>query len=196
MRFPTRINLPSRERMLAGLGPTLLALLVLALFVIPNYFAAAEARRESRRVDQVTNEHLMKRSQLVALERDLARLRAERDLRCRIIGDLASDRLVDAIARPVDGRSVRNQGIRLGMPEKLAKEQGRPLDLTRRVVTVEMSGSFEAIFSVLDAADRIDQLVVPVRLELGAIRGGTTDEISVRATLELHSFFRAQEASR
>ena len=133
-----RFKLPSRERLLAGIGPAALALIVLALFVVPNYLHAAEARRESRRVDQATNDHLMKRSQLVALERDLARLSAERSVRCRVIGDVGADRLVDAIARPVDGRSVRNQGIRLGTHETLAKDAARPLDLVRRTVAVAL----------------------------------------------------------
>lgn len=196
MKYLPRLQMPSRERLIAGVGPAAVALLVLLLFVVPNYLHASQARRESRRVDQIASEHLVKRSQLVALERDLARLRAERELRCRQIGDLASDRLVDAIARPVDGRSVRNQGIRLGMPEKLAKDATRPIDLTRRVVTVEMMGSFDALFSVLDAADRAEQLVVPVRLEITAVRGGPDEDISIRATLELHGFFRFAEGTR
>jgi len=188
--------MPSRDRVLGAIGPTVVALLVLALFVVPNYLRAAEARRESMRVGQLTNDHLMKRSQLVALERDLAQLRAERTMRCRVIGALSADRLVDAIARPVDGRAVKNQGIRLGMPEKLAKETGRPVDLVRRVVTVEMMGSFDAVFSVLDAAERLEQLVVPIRIEIGAIRASAEEEPSVRATIELHGYFRAAEDAR
>jgi len=192
-----RINLPSRERLVAGVGPTAVALLVLSMFVVPNYLRAADARRESLRVDQTTSDHLVKRSQLVALERDLARLRAERAHRCRVITQLSEDRLVDAIARPVDGNDVRNQGIRLGLPEKVAKEGPRQLDLVRRVVIVEMMGSFDAVFSVLEAAERMDQLVVPARLEIGTIRSGAADEdVSVRATIELHGIFRAPEGSR
>lgn len=189
-----RFRIPSRDRLLAAFGPTVFALIVLALFVVPNYFNAAEVRRESRRVDATTNELMVKRSQVVALERDLARMRAERSLRCRTIGDLSSDRLVDAIARPVDGRAVRNQGIRLGMPERLAKDGGRKLELTRRVVTVEMVGSFDAIFSVIDVAEQCEQLVVPVRIEVAAVRGNPDEDVYVRATIELHSYFRPTEA--
>jgi len=191
-----RFKLPSRDRLLIGVAPSVMALLVLALFVIPNYLHAAEARRESRRVDHATADHLMKRSQLVALERDLARMGAERSVRCRVIGDLEADRLVDAVARPVDGHSVRNQGIRLGLPEKLPKDATRKLDLVRRVVTIEMMGSFDAIFAVLDAAENMEQLVVPIRIEFGAIRNPADEQVSVRATIELHSFFRGAGATR
>lgn len=189
-----RIKLPSRERLLAGIGPSAVAVLVLAMFVVPNYLHAAEARRISRRIDQTTSDHLMKRSQLVALERDLARMSAERSVRCRVIGDVSDDRLVDAIARPVDGRSVRNQGIRLGGHEKLAKDPLRQLELVRRIVTVEMMGSFDAIFAVLDASENVEQLVVPMRIEFGAVRNPSDDEVSVRATIELHCYFHASES--
>ena len=59
-----------------------------------------------------------------------------------------------------------------------------------------MMGSFEAIFAVLDAAETIEQLVVPVRIEFGAIRNPSDSDTSVRATIELQCYFRTPEAAK
>lgn len=191
-----RIALPSRERLMTALGPPLLAVLVIGLFVIPNYLRAAEARRESIRVDLTASEQMLKRSQLVALERDLARLRAEQSVRCRTLVTIANDRLGEAIGRTIDGRGVRNQGVRLAGVERLPKDAHRPLPLIRRVTTVEMMGSFEAAFSVLDAAESMSQLVVPSRFELALVRGSAEDEAMVRATIEFQGYFEAPEEAK
>lgn len=188
-----RLRLPSREKLMTTFGPVVLALVVLALFVLPNYLRAAEARRESLRVDVTASEHMLKRSQLVALERDLAARRAEQSVRCRTLVDLASDRLAEAIGRTIDGRGIRNQGVRIGSAERLAKDVHRPLDLMKRTVTVEMMGSFDAVFSVLDTAESISQLVSPLRIEIALVRGNPDDEAAVRATIELQGWFRCTE---
>lgn len=191
-----RVPLPSRERFMTTLGPVVLAAMVLGLFVLPNYLRAAEARRESLLVDLTASEHMIKRSQLVALERDLAERRAEMSLRCRSIVELAADRLAEALGRTIDGRGIRNQGVRLGAPERLPKDAHRPLELTRRTVTVEMMGSFDAAFSVLDTAESIAQLVVPLRIEIALVRGNPDDEAAIRATIELQGYFRSTEPER
>jgi len=189
-----RVLWPARERMVSTFGPIVLAIVVLGLFVLPNYLHAAEARRESARVDFTANEQLLKRSQLVALERDLAERRAERTMNCRTLLDIGSDRLAEAIGRTIDGRGIRNQGVRLGSPERLPKDAHRPLDLVRRSVTVEMMGSFDAAFSLIDAAESISQLVVPYRIEIQLVRGNPDDEAAIRAAIEFHGYFRAPGA--
>jgi len=195
MKLP-RIRVPSRERLLSTFGPPLLAVIVVGLFVLPNYLRAAEARRESRRVDLTANEQMLKRSQLVAIERDLARLRAEQSVRCRVLVPLGDDRLGEAIGRTIDGRGVRNQGVRLAAVEHLPRDAHRPLDLTRRTMTVELMGSFEAAFSVLDAAESMSQLVVPSRFEVALVRGASEDAATIRATIEFHGYFAASEGER
>ncbi len=195
MKLP-RLSFPSRERLTTTLGPVCLAAIVVGLFVVPNYLRAAEARRESLRVDSATNEQMLKRSQLVALERDLAQRRAEQSVRCRTLIDLASDRLAEGIGRTIDGRGIRNQGVRLGTPERLPKDAHRPLDLVRRTVTIEMMGSFDAAFSLIDAAESMSQLVVPVRIEIALLRGNPEDEAAIRATIELQGYFSAPKEER
>lgn len=188
--------LKGRERHLTLIVPAAISLLVSGAFVVPNYVRAAALRNECRTLEANANDQLIMRSQLASLQKEVAALREVHATDVRPLCDLAADKLLDKVARPVDGQEVRNQGIRIGTTERLAKDSVRPQDVVKRTVTIEMDGSFKAVFAVLDDAERLNQLVVPARVEMAVSRGSANSTSGVRATIELAQYFRPAEGAK
>jgi hypothetical protein len=105
------------------------------------------------------------------------------------------DHLLSAITRPTDGTVVREQSIRTSV---LAPVDGIAADgpVMRREVTVEMTGTFDSVFGVVDAAEAVDQLVTPRSIEIVVISSpaeqATLGNPTVRATMLFEEWFDRQ----
>lgn len=157
-----------RDFLLWGVVPALVAALITGLFVVPNYMRAGSLRDEAQLLQAVTNENIARKSNLERLEASISQLRDLRSVRCRpLCAGIDHDRLPNVITRPNDKGGVRDQSIRTGqiLP---AEDLGTELRVAHREVTVEMTASFESIFSVIDSADSIDQLVTVKSLDIYA----------------------------
>jgi hypothetical protein len=66
----------------------------------------------------------------------------------------------------------------------------------RREVTVEMTGTFDSVFGVVDAAEAVDQLVTPRSIEIVVISSpaeqATHGNPTVRATMLFEEWFDRQ----
>ena len=188
-----------RDFLAWGIVPAMAAALVTGLFAVPNYVRALSLQDESQRLQAVSAENISQRNNLKYLEANVASLRADRDRRCRPLGDQADrDRLLAAITRPTDGVTVRDQSIRTGT---VAAHEipGSDLRVQRRTVDVDMTGTFDAVFGVIDAAADVDQLVTPRVVEITVlgdpIQLAQSSTPAVRATLVLDEWFEAPAAS-
>jgi hypothetical protein len=184
-----------RDTLAWGIVPAMSAAMVTALFALPNYARARSLRDESQRLQAESSERISQRNNLALLESNVARLREERDRRCRPLGDGAErDRLLAAITRTADGTQVRDQSIRTGTMQPV-EIPGSDLRVMRRSVDVEMTASFDAIFGVIDAAEGADQLVTPRAIEITVLTTPTEQALqgnpAVRATLALDEWFEA-----
>lgn len=182
-----------REFLLWGLAPCGFALLVVGLFAVPNYLRANRLRDDAQSLKAITNERSSAQNNLRTLERMVSALRDERDRRCRPLCEgVEMDRLLSAITRTTDGINVREQSIRTG---QIFPVDGLPEDfsVTRREVTVEMSGTFDAIFSVIHSAETVDQLVTPKAIELVVtatpIEQAQTGTAALRARIVFDEWF-------
>jgi hypothetical protein len=185
-----------RDLMIWAVGPALGAILVTTLFVIPNYARALRMQDEAQRLEAVSGENISQRNNLKLMERSVSELREECNRRCRPLAEGTDrDHLLSAITRPTDGTVVREQSIRTSV---LAPVDGIAADgpVMRREVTVEMTGTFDSVFGVVDAAEAVDQLVTPRSIEIvvtsspaeQAAHGNPT----VRATMLFEEWFDRQ----
>lgn len=188
-----------RETIAWAIVPGTAAVLVTALFVIPNYMRALDMQDEAQRLEAVACENISQRNNLQLLERNVGALREECARRCRPLAEGAEhERLLATITRPTDGTVVREQSIRTG---QMATVDGIAIGsaVQRREVSVEMTASFESVFGVLDAAESVDQLVTPRVVEIvvlhGPVEQASMGNPAVRATMTFDEWFEAPKAA-
>jgi hypothetical protein len=188
-----------RETIAWAIVPGTAAVLVTALFVIPNYMRALDMQDEAQRLEAVACENISQRNNLQLLEKNVAALREECARRCRPLAEGAEhDRLLATITRPTDGTVVREQSIRTGQVTTVdGIAIGGPVQ--RREVSVEMTASFESVFGVLDAAESVDQLVTPRVVEIvvlhGPVEQASMGNPAVRATMTFDEWFEGPKAA-
>lgn len=188
-----------RETIAWAIVPGTAAVLVTALFVIPNYMRALDMQDEAQRLEAVACENISQRNNLQLLEKNVAALREECARRCRPLAEGAEhDRLLATITRPTDGTVVREQSIRTGPVTTVdGIAIGGPVQ--RREVSVEMTASFESVFGVLDAAESVDQLVTPRVVEIvvlhGPVEQASMGNPAVRATMTFDEWFEGPKAA-
>jgi hypothetical protein len=188
-----------RETIAWAIVPGTAAVLVTALFVIPNYMRALDMQDEAQRLEAVAGENISQRNNLQLLEKNVGALREECARRCRPLAEGAEhDRLLATITRPTDGTVVREQSIRTGQVTTVdGIAIGGPVQ--RREVSVEMTASFESVFGVLDAAESVDQLVTPRVVEIvvlhGPIEQAAMGNHAVRATMTFDEWFEGPKAA-
>ena len=183
-----------RETVAWAVVPGTAAVLVTALFVVPNYVRALDMQDEAQRLEAVAGENISQRNNLQVLEKGVAALREESARRCRPLAEgTENDRLLASITRPTDGTVVREQSIRTG-PLSPASDAAGGASL-RREVSVEMTASFESVFGVLEAAEGVDQLVAPRMVEIAVLHGpieqASAGNAAVRATMVFDEWFEA-----
>ena len=184
-----------RDTVAWAVVPGTAAVLVTALFVVPNYVRALDMQDEAQRLEAVADENISQRNNLQLLERSVDSLRQECARRCRPLAEgTEHDRLLTAITRPTDGTVVREQSIRTG---QLLAAEGISVSgpVMRREVAMDMTASFESVFGVLDAAEGVDQLVTPRVVEIvvlhGPIEQASAGNQAVRATMTFDEWFEA-----
>lgn len=188
-----------RETITWAIVPGTAAVLVTALFVIPNYMRALDMRDEAQRLEAVAGENISQRNNLQLLEKNVGALREECARRCRPLAEGAEhDRLLATITRPTDGTVVREQSIRTGQVTTVdGIAIGGPVQ--KREVSVEMTASFESVFGVLDSAESVDQLVTPRVVEIvvlhGPVEQASMGNPAVRATMTFDEWFEAPKAA-
>jgi hypothetical protein len=187
-----------RETVIWAVAPSIVAIMITALFVVPNYARALRMQDEAQRLEAVSSENITQKNNLQLLERNVASLRDEANRRCRPLAEGTDrDRLLSTITRPTDGTVVREQSIRTGA---LVQVDGVAIGspVLRREVTVDMSASFESIFGVLDSAEGVNQLVTPRSVEIVVMNTPLEQSASgnavVRATIVFEEWFEQQPA--
>jgi hypothetical protein len=186
-----------RDLILWGVIPCTFATAMVGMFALPNYMQARALKGESLMLKARTDEEMIAQNNLRNLERIVSTLRRDRDRRCRPLGDgVERDKLLRAITRTTDGVHVREQSIRTG---QVVPARGMPADyqVLHREVHLEMTGTFDAIFGVLDAAEGIDQLVTARSVEISVVPTATdqaqTGAAEVRAVIVFDEWFEPAE---
>ena len=182
-----------RDAIAMGIVPAAAAVFATALFAVPNYVRAGSLRDETQRLEAVAGENIAQRNNLLRLESAVVGMRRECADRCP--PPAAADEreaLLAAVTRTTDGAGVRTQSIRTGS-QSAHPEAICGMRLVRREVTVEMTGSFDAAFGVLDAAESTGRLVTPRVIEFSSAAGA--DEQAILGTSAVRATFVFDEWS-
>jgi hypothetical protein len=146
---------PSMQRFSRELAatavPLMVAIVLLGLFTIPNYLRAREWSREASSLRAVANEAAARQDNLLDIQREIERLRAELAQRGRTL-PAAPDQgaLLGSIARSADAKGVTSSQSKSGKLALISVPGLVGGKAMRRAVDVEMSGSFEALFAIID----------------------------------------------
>ncbi|MBM4110191.1 MAG: hypothetical protein FJ254_02380 [Phycisphaerae bacterium] len=182
----------SRESALAA-GTTLAGtIVVLGMFVVPNYARASDLQRQRAKLEQSTEQYLAKRADLERLQGEVTTLRRDVEHEWRMVPNSpAESRLGDAVSRSVDGKSVLENSVKLGEPMDFAPAGSKPGDFQRRSVRVDMVGDFAAVFDVINS---IDDSRAWNRISSIDLR--RTDGSSIAAQIDLEEYFLAPPSAQ
>ncbi len=173
-----------------AIAPATLALAAVAVVALPNFSKARQMRLDSKDLARATDQYLVQRDEHERLQARLASLRSELQTRGHALRtDVNESMIVPRLTRPIDGKDVLDQSIKVGDREPmLARPAGLKLD--RRCVEMQMTGSFRAVFAALGTAEAEAGLNRVRALELR--QAGE----HVQATVAVEEFFQIAEETR
>ncbi|MDA0213923.1 MAG: hypothetical protein O2875_01005 [Planctomycetota bacterium] len=133
--------------------PTTVSASIVCCLAIPNFREAGVMRADSKHVSKATDEYLVQRDDFEHLQVEVETLRIRRDNNGHSIRTDSNDsKLISTMTRPIDGKEVLDQSIRIGEREMMSvRPAGLALD--RRNVEMQMTGSFDAIFNTVRKAE-------------------------------------------
>lgn len=182
----------SRELAVTAL-PLAIAIVLLGLFTVPNYLRARAWSREANALRAVANESAARQDNLLDMQREIERLRADLKQRGRTLPATPDQgALLASIARSADAKGVTGSQSKSGKLAPVAVSGLGGGKAMRRTVDVEMTGSFDALFAAVSNAERLDALVTVRSIDLSrnpAAEGGL-----VEAKLVFDEYFNERAA--
>ncbi len=190
-------NAPSMQRFSRELAvtalPLAIAIVLLGLFTVPNYLRARAWSREANALRAVANESAARQDNLLDMQREIERLRADLAQRGRTLPATPDQgALLASIARSADAKGVTGSQSKSGKLAPVAVSGLAGGKAMRRTVDVEMTGSFDALFAAVSNAERLDALVTVRSIDLSrnpAAEGGL-----VEAKLVFDEYFNERAA--
>lgn len=177
----------SRRDLIAwGAVPAAIGACLVAFLIVPNYIRARSLAQEAATISSAAENYMVQRGGYDALRREVEVLREERDALPRFARTADDSRLVSRVSRRIDGRNVIDQAIQMELPQVLPPEEGRPLQLGRRTLNVQMQGSFDEVFQILHEIESSADATRVRKVDVSAIGNGLVD-----AHIELEEWLRA-----
>jgi len=166
---------------------------LLAIFTVPNYLRARAWSCEALALQAVADEAAARQDNLREMQVDIGRLRAALDKRGRTLPN-APDQgaLLGSIARSADAKRISGSQSRLGKLAPVAVPGLSGGKAMRRSVDVEMTGSFDSLFSAVSLAEGLKSLVTVRSIEM--TRNPTVDGGLVDAKLVFDEYFSERAA--
>jgi Tfp pilus assembly protein PilO len=190
-------NAPSMQRFSRELAVTALplavAIVLLGLFTVPNYLRARAWSREANALRAVANESAARQDNLLDMQREIERLRADLAQRGRTLPATPDQgALLASIARSADAKGVTGSQSKSGKLASVAVSGLAGGKAMRRTVDVEMTGSFDALFAAVSNAERLDALVTVRSIDLS--RNPTAEGGLVEAKMVFDEYFNERAA--
>lgn len=173
--------------------PMMAAVVLLGLFTIPNYLRAREWSREASSLRAVANEAAARQDNLLDIQREIERLRADLAQRGRTLpGAPDQGALLASIARSADAKGVTSSQSKSGKLAIIAVPGLVGGKAMRRAVDVEMTGSFEALFAAVGGAEQLPSLVTVRSIDMS--RNPASEGGVVQAKLVFDEYFSERAA--
>jgi len=140
--------------------PIAIALGLLGLFIVPNYWNAGHWKQEANSYRAVANESAARQDGLVEIQHDIERLRMELVQRGRVLPNTPDKGgLLTSLARSADNKGVythQSKSSKLASMDIPGVQGGKAM---RRTVDVQMTGTFDSLFGAVRATENLKSLV-------------------------------------
>jgi len=140
--------------------PIAIALGLLGLFIVPNYWNAGLWKQEANSYRAVANESAARQDGLVEIQHDIERLRVELVQRGRVLPNTPDKGgLLTSLARAADNKGVYTHQSKSGKLASMDIPGVQGGKAMRRTVDVQMTGTFDSLFGAVRATENLKSLV-------------------------------------
>ena len=140
--------------------PIAIALGLLGLFIVPNYWNAGLWKQEANSYRAVANESAARQDGLVEIQHDIERLRMELVQRGRVLPNTPDKGgLLTSLARAADNKGVYTHQSKSGKLASMNIPGVQGGKAMRRTVDVQMTGTFDSLFGAVRATENLKSLV-------------------------------------
>jgi Tfp pilus assembly protein PilO len=140
--------------------PIAIALGLLGLFIVPNYWNAGLWKQEANSYRAVANESAARQDGLVEIQHDIERLRMELVQRGRVLPNTPDKGgLLTSLARAADNKGVYTHQSKSGKLASMDIPGVQGGKAMRRTVDVQMTGTFDSLFGAVRATENLKSLV-------------------------------------
>ena len=140
--------------------PIAIALGLLGLFIVPNYWNAGLWKQEANSYRAVANESTARQDGLVEIQHDIERLRMELVQRGRVLPNTPDKGgLLTSLARAADNKGVYTHQSKSGKLASMNIPGVQGGKAMRRTVDVQMTGTFDSLFGAVRATENLKSLV-------------------------------------
>ena len=162
-RCPRRCELKNQHQgveVITAWIPIAIALGLLGLFIVPNYWNAGLWKQEANSYRAVANESAARQDGLVEIQHDIERLRMELVQRGRVLPNTPDKGgLLTSLARAADNKGVYTHQSKSGKLASMDIPGVQGGKAMRRTVDVQMTGTFDSLFGAVRATENLKSLV-------------------------------------
>jgi len=178
--------------------PIAIALGLLGLFIVPNYWNAGLWKQEANSYRAVANESAARQDGLVEIQHDIERLRMELVQRGRVLPNTPDKGgLLTSLARAADNKGVYTHQSKSGKLASMDIPGVQGGKAMRRTVDVQMTGTFDSLFGAVRATENLKSLVTVRSIEFACNPKAPQDISVIDASFAFDEYFtdRAVDAT-
>jgi len=173
--------------------PMLVAVGMLALFIVPNYLQANRWSRQASALRATASESKARWETIGSLQRRVNQLRDEKAERGHAFpASSGQGQVLRTMALAADDKGIQGSETRVSGLVPVAVPMVPGGKATRRSVDVDMRGGFEAIFKAMQRLEELRTAAVCRAVELTGDPSGIGTTGPIRGHLVIHEYFGEQ----
>lgn len=170
--------------------PMAIALSLLGLFIVPNYWNAGHWKQEANSYRAVANESAARQDGLLEMQRDVEQLRIELGNRGRMLPNTPDKGgLLSSLARAADNKGVYTHQSKSGKLASMDIPGVQGAKAMRRSVDVQMTGTFDSLFGAVRATENLKSLVTVRSIEFACNPKAPQDISVIDASFTFDEYF-------
>lgn len=167
-----------------------IALGLLGLFIVPNYWNAGNWKQEAHSYRAVANESAARQDGLLEMQRDVEQLRIELGNRGRMLPNTPDKGgLLASLAHAADNKGVYTHQSKSGKLASMDIPGVQGGKAMRRTVDVQMTGTFDSLFSAVRASEKLPTLVTVRSIEFACNPKAPQDISVIDASFAFDEYF-------
>lgn len=170
--------------------PLTIAIALLGLFIVPNYWHAGAWKQEASGYRAVANESAARQDGLIEIQRDVERLRKELSQRGKVLPNTPDKGgLLTSVARTADNKGVYTHQSKSGKLTSMDIPGMQGAKTMRRTVDVQMTGTFDSLFGAVRTMENLKSLVTVRSIEFACNPKAPQDISVIDASFAIDEYF-------